>query len=146
MENSLRNVNEVIVEINGNSDIINRTLYNNCLNRIKNKLSILDTHLNNIHLLIKYVMETIEETELKGIDQKKLALAIIQDIISEIKNEDEKKRLQELLHNNTISNIIELIVDATKGKINVNNISLIAGNCIEKCLINLLHRIQTRSN
>ena len=146
MENSLRNVNEVIVEINGNSDIINRTLYNNCLNRIKNKLSILDTHLNNIHLLIKYVMETIEETELKGIDQKKLALAIIQDIISEIKNEDEKKRLEELLHNNTISNIIELIIDATKGKINVNNISLIAGNCIEKCLINLLHRIQTKSN
>ena len=91
-------------------------------------------------------METIEETELKGIDQKKLALAIIQDIISEIKNEDEKKRLEELLHNNTISNIIELIVDATKGKINVNNISLIAGNCIEKCLINLLHKIQTRSN
>ena len=146
MENSLRNVNEVIVEINGNSDIINKTLYNNCLNTIKNKLSKLDTHLNNIHLLIKYVMETIEETELKGIDQKKLALAIIQDIISEIKNEDEKKRLEELLHNNTISNIIELIVDATKGKINVNNISLIAGNCIEKCLINLLHRIQTRSN
>lgn len=146
MENSLRNVNEVIVEINGNSDIINRTLYNNCLNTIKHKLSILDIHLNNIHLLIKYVMETIEETELKGIDQKKLALAIIQDIISEIKNEDEKKRLEELLHNNTISNIIELIVDATKGKINVNNISLIAGNCIEKCLINLLHRIQTRSN
>mgnify|MGYP001400579054 FL=1 len=146
MENSLRNVNEVIVEINGNSDIINRTLYNNCLNTIKHKLSILDIHLNNIHLLIKYVMETIEETELKGIDQKKLALAIIQDIISEIKNEDEKKRLEELLHNNTISNIIELIVDATKGKINVNNISLIAGNCIEKCLINLLHKIQTRSN
>tara|TARA_B100001769_G_scaffold271479_1_gene264307 strand:- start:729 stop:1169 length:441 start_codon:yes stop_codon:yes gene_type:complete len=146
MENNLSNVNEVIVEINGNSDIINKTLYNNCLNKIKNKLSILEIHLNNIHLLIKYVMETIEETELKGIDQKKLALAIIQDIISEIKNEDEKKRLQELLHNNTISNIIELIVDATKGKINVNNISLIAGNCIEKCLINLLHRIQTRSN
>lgn len=146
MENSLRNVNEVIVEINGNSDIINRTLYINCLNKIKNKLSILDTHLKTIHLLIKYVMETIEETELKGIDQKNLALAIIQDIISEIKNEDEKKRLQELLDNNTISNIIELIVDATKGKINVNNISLIAGNCIEKCLINLLHRIQTKSN
>ena len=134
MDNSLRNVNEVIVEINGNSDIINKTLYNNCLNKIKNKLSILEIHLNNIHLLIKYVMETIEETELKGIDQKKIALAIIQDIISEIKNEDEKKILLELLHNNTISNIIDLIVDATKGKINVNNISLVAGNCIEKCL------------
>tara|TARA_B100000902_G_scaffold163751_1_gene158895 strand:- start:2413 stop:2832 length:420 start_codon:yes stop_codon:yes gene_type:complete len=138
MENNLSNVNEVIVEINGNSDIINKTLYNNCLNKIKNKLSILEIHLNNIHLLIKYVMETIEETELKGIDQKKLALAIIQDIISEIKNEDEKKTLLELLHNNTISNIIDLIVDATKGKINVNNISLVAGNCIEKCLKHIM--------
>lgn len=82
-------------------------------------------------------METIEKTNVKGKDQK---LIVIDALIQVIKSSNVKVSNQEkllLFLNNDVDDVIDLIVDASKGKININKaekytVSLV--KCLFSCL------------
>ena len=78
---SLINVNNKVVESN----------YQNLLDKLKEKVLNINIRASTIHLIIKYVMEEIEDTPYKGVEQKELALKLIRALIVDItENEDEK--------------------------------------------------------
>jgi hypothetical protein len=87
--------------------------------------------------LLVIAMETIEKTKVKGKDQKLVVIdALIQVIKStNVKVSNEEKLLSFL--NNDIDDVIDLVVDASKGKIDINKaekytVSLV--KCLFSCL------------
>lgn len=109
-------------------------LYEKILEILKNKVSAISIRPNTVHLLIKYVMESVEYTPLKGSEQKELALKLIRAIIVDFTDGNDEVVLINLLEDGTISNMIDLIVDATKGRLDINTVVEVSTGCINTCL------------
>lgn len=86
-------------------------------------------------IVIRYTMEVIEKTPLKGKEQMDMALRIIDDLIDELPYSTEKDFLRQTLDNGGIKNTIELIIQATKGEIDVNKmLETGASSCLVPCI------------
>ena len=75
----------------------------------------------NMMLYVKYAMELAELTHLKGAEQKQLVIDLMHKIVteSELSAENESICL-DFIESGTLSQTIDIIVDATKGRIAVN--------------------------
>ena len=81
---------------------------------------------DNIVLVLRYAMEIVELTELKGQDQKHMAIRLIRSVITDSNLEDSKKKICfQMLDANVIERTIDLIIDATKGRLLVNRDEII---------------------
>tara|TARA_B110001450_G_scaffold191587_4_gene179779 strand:+ start:721 stop:1176 length:456 start_codon:yes stop_codon:yes gene_type:complete len=116
------------------------TIYESTLETLKEKISVIAIRPNTIHLVIKYVMESVEYTPLKGSEQKELALKLIRAVFVDFTDGEDERVLVQLLEDGTISNMIDLIVDATKGKLDINTVALVSSGCINSCLPYLFSR------
>lgn len=113
----------------------------NALNLIKeNIISEIGDKVVDKQLLMKLLvigMETIEKTKVKGKDQKDIVKeALIQVLKLEVIKVPQKEGLISFLEND-LDDVIDLVVDASKGKIDINKvekntISLV--KCIFSCL------------
>ena len=79
-------------------------------------------------------MELVEQTPLKGSEQKELALKLIKALIIDLTNGEDERVLLELLNDGTIGNMIDLIVDATKGRLDINTAVQVTTGCLNRCL------------
>ena len=122
------NTNEVVLKSESNS------IYDNTLIVVKEKLSNITIRASTIHLIIKYVMETVEKTTIKGTEQKDLALRLIRALIVDLTDKEDEKILLKLLDDGTISNMIDLIVDATRGRLNINRVVTVSSKLISSCV------------
>jgi hypothetical protein len=121
--------NEIIIKTETNNSI-----YDNALILVKDKISNITIRASTIHLIIKYAMETVEKTPIKGTEQKDLALRLIRALIVDLTDKEDEKILLKLLDDGTISNMIDLIVDATKGKLNINRVVTVSSKLISSCI------------
>ena len=112
----------------------NNSIYDNALIIVKEKLSNITIRVSTIHLIIKYVMETVEKTTIKGTEQKDLALRLIRALIVDLTDKEDEKVLLKLLDDGTISNMIDLIVDATRGRLNINRVVTLSSKLISSCV------------
>jgi len=127
--------NEIIIKTETNNNI-----YDNALILVKDKISNITIRASTIHLIIKYVMETVEKTPIKGTEQKDLALRLIRALIVDLTDKEDEKILLKLLDDGTISNMIDLIVDATRGKLNINRVVTVSSKLISSCVPYLCYR------
>tara|TARA_Y100000385_G_scaffold290553_2_gene364206 strand:- start:36 stop:518 length:483 start_codon:yes stop_codon:yes gene_type:complete len=120
---------------NGLTDngIIFKNIYESTLNKVKEKVSLITIRPSTLHLIIKYVMEEVEKTPTKGTEQKEMALKLIRALVVDLTENEDEKVLLKLLDDGTISNMIDLIVDATKGKLNINTIAKVGAGCFNNC-------------
>lgn len=79
-------------------------------------------NVTSIHLIIRTVMEVVEDTPVKGSEQKTVALKILRQLFIDFTDDDIESTLISLLDSGAIGNLIDLIVDASKGKTNINKI------------------------
>ena len=121
--------NEIIIKTETNNSI-----YDNALILVKDKISNITIRASTIHLIIKYVMETVEKTPIKGTEQKDLALRLIRALIVDLTDKEDEKILLKLLDDGTISNMIDLIVDATRGRLNINRVVTVSSKLISSCV------------
>ena len=85
-------------------------------------------------IVIKHVMEVVENTPVKGKDQMNYALLIISDLVNELEDGHEKTLLIEMLDNGSIRDTIELVVDASKGNLKINKVAEVAADgCLGPC-------------
>tara|TARA_B100001093_G_scaffold475560_1_gene501214 strand:+ start:63 stop:509 length:447 start_codon:yes stop_codon:yes gene_type:complete len=110
------------------------TIYNSTLNKVKEKVSAISIRPSTLHLIIKYVMEEVEETPAKGAEQKEMALKLIRALVVDLTEGADEEVLIKLIDDNTVSNLIDLIVDATKGKLNINAVATVSSGCINSCI------------
>ena len=110
------------------------TIYNSTLSKVKEKVSAISIRPSTLHLIIKYVMEEVEETAAKGAEQKEMALKLIRALVVDLTKDADEEVLLKLIDDNTVSNLIDLIVDATKGKLNINAVTKVGSGCVNNCI------------
>jgi hypothetical protein len=101
----------------------------NCLKNVKSILKDTPINVTNIHLIIRTVMEVVEETPVKGSYQKTLALRILRRLFIDFTDDDIESTLISLLDSGAIGNLIDLIADSSKGKTNINKIIDTTATC-----------------
>lgn len=75
----------------------------------------------NLMLYVKYAMELAELTHLKGADQKQLVIDLIHKVVKESQLSVEHESIcLDFIESGTLSQTIDIIVDATKGRIAIN--------------------------
>lgn len=123
--------NTVTIVIQDEADVIAQDI----MTEIKLLIGDIGISSSTLAIVIKYTMEIIENTPLKGREQLDMAMRIIGDLIEELPESSEKKFLKQTHKNGGVQNTIELVVQATKGEINVNKaITTGACNCFIPCI------------
>lgn len=109
------------------------SFYDSTLQKLKEKVSTMTIRPNTLYLLIRYVMEAVEETTVKGTAQKELSLKLMRALIVDLTDGEDEKVLLQLLNDGTLGNMIDLIVDATHGNLNINTLSNVGTGCFTRC-------------
>jgi hypothetical protein len=96
--------------------------------------------LPNVNTLINYAIELSEKEKISGPEKKQFALKVIESAINVLPTETQslqsnKEFLLVSLNNGSIADIIDLVVDASKGKLNINK--KIITNIFLKCLYSI---------
>ena len=111
-----------------------QNVYETTLAKLKVKVSAISIRSSTLHLIIKYVMELVEQTPLKGSEQKEMALKLIRALIVDFTDAEDERVLLQLLDDGTIGNMIDLIVDATRGRLDINTTVQVTTGCLNRCL------------
>lgn len=111
-----------------------QNVYETTLAKLKVKVSAITIRSSTLHLIIKYVMELVEQTPLKGSKQKEMALKLIRALIVDFTDAEDERVLLQLLDDGTIGNMIDLIVDATRGRLDINTAVQVTTGCLNRCL------------
>lgn len=91
-------------------------------NNLKEKYQ--ETKLNSslLHVILKECMELVENFNCPGSEKKKHALVILKSLINElVENKDEQSFLLKVIDDNILENTVDLIIQASKGQLNLNN-------------------------
>ena len=114
------------------------------LGLVKTMLKGTPINVTSIHLIIRTVMEVIEGTPIKGSQQKTLALKILRQLFIDFTDDDIESTLIKLLDSGAIGNLIDLIVDASKGKTNINKIIDTTATCCKFWIPKIRGRLSLR--
>lgn len=90
---------------------------------------------SSVMKLVREAMQIVEHTSLKGIQQKELVnellLRIFNDTVS--LSEEHKKMCEELVNSGIIGETVELVVGATKGELDVNQLQEVVKETASCC-------------
>tara|TARA_B100000282_G_C31692761_1_gene472293 strand:+ start:545 stop:946 length:402 start_codon:yes stop_codon:yes gene_type:complete len=113
-----------------------------CFAQLNSKIEATGIVINtkNITTVIKLAMEIVEASALKGDDQKKLVEKIVRKIVVDAPITDEKEfLLLNMIDEGIVGDVIDLVISASKGELNVNVVEKAAVGC---CLAVLKNRQQ----
>tara|TARA_Y100001936_G_C16070339_1_gene670132 strand:- start:524 stop:940 length:417 start_codon:yes stop_codon:yes gene_type:complete len=97
-----------------------------------------------ITTVIKISMEIVEATNLKGIEQKILVEKLVRKVVKDAPIADEKEKLLlDMIDEGVVGDVVDLVVAATNGEVNVNAAEKAAVGC---CLAILKSRQQNKTN
>ena len=104
------------------------------LDEVKKTMGDVGISPGTLMLVVKYVMEAVEGKPVKGEAQKKLALAILKRLVEDSGMEESEKELcLSMIRSGVIGNTIDLVVDASRGNININQAANVTVGCIGAC-------------
>tara|TARA_B100000795_G_scaffold250129_1_gene218099 strand:- start:1376 stop:1711 length:336 start_codon:yes stop_codon:yes gene_type:complete len=104
--------------------------FNDYMQMLKHKLYDVEINIKNFIIIVRFAMEVVEITELKGHAQKDLLIRLVRTIIVEAPITDDKEKLMlDMIDNDVLGNTVDLVVDASKGNLNINNVVEIATGC-----------------
>ena len=112
-------------------DTTKSIIYKQVLLDLKDSLEGTSVDVKSLHLIIKMVMEIIEGTPIRGTEQKELAVKVLRQLFIDFTDDDIESTLIGLLDTGVIGNLIDLITDASKGKLNINKIVKTSTSCIK---------------
>lgn len=135
-QKSLEDIASVSIETT--KQIINETEreYQKILESISNRIKKSTISPSTITKLIRFVMEEMENSTIKGEERKNIAIKIIRELISDNDeiSEETKNLCLQLIDNGVIENTIELIIQATRGNLNINTVKNVSKGCLINCL------------
>ena len=109
-------------------------LFDQCHQHLKLKVGKLEINFANIMTIVKLAMEVVEVSKAKGERQKTLVLQLIKQIVKDAPITDEKEKfLLDMIENGVLSHTIDLIIDASRGNININTVGKCAKGVGTSC-------------
>ena len=106
--------------------------YDDCLKKLNLKINQLNLEITpqTITTVIQLGMEIVESSKLKGEAQKKIVTKIVKKVVEDAPISDEKEKLiLDLIELGVLGNVIDLVVSASKGEININSAITKASGC-----------------
>ena len=114
------------------SKILVAAAYDTALMKLQSTLKErnIDVSSKTITEIVKIAMEIVESTKLKGAEQKALVEKIVRKIIVDSPLEESKKSIViSMLDEGIVGDVIELVVSATKGELDINTVEKVATGC-----------------
>ena len=106
------------------------TIYENALKELKKKTKNIDINAKTIIEVVRFAMEIVEATTVKGEEQKQLVENLVKQIIVEAPiSDDKEKTLLFMINEGIVGDIIDLVVSATKGELNINAVVELSKVC-----------------
>tara|TARA_A100001011_G_scaffold229208_1_gene237345 strand:- start:283 stop:624 length:342 start_codon:yes stop_codon:yes gene_type:complete len=104
--------------------------FEECMKMLRVKLHNVEVTVENFMVILRFAMEVVEVTQLKGSAQKELAIRLVRQIVVEAPITDEKEKLLlDMIDQGVLGNTVDLVVDASKGNVNINNVVKVATGC-----------------
>tara|TARA_B100000927_G_scaffold290311_2_gene288834 strand:+ start:8035 stop:8430 length:396 start_codon:yes stop_codon:yes gene_type:complete len=104
--------------------------YEECRKNLLDKIGKLEINTQTIIVILKMAMEIVEATQLKGKAQKELCIKLVKDIvIAAPLSGSHEKLILDMIDSGVLDNTIDLVVDATQGKIDINAAIGVATGC-----------------
>ena len=125
------NLKKPTSEVNTLSNLNN---YNEALKEVRYLLDKTNINLFNLPAILKSVMEVVDNIPMSGSDKKIYALKIVREIVDEKTYGEEEAVLLLLIDNGSVGNMIDLIIDATRGNLNINALGNTVGTCASACI------------
>lgn len=83
--------------------------------------------------MLRIAMEAVEGAPIKGEQQKELAIKVIMEIATNVDLPEEQKALiKSVVDGGIVSDTIDLIIDATRGKLDINKAADVAKGCFTR--------------
>lgn len=114
------------------TDLVYAEAYKHLLEQLSSELkkNNIDVTPDTITSLITMAMELVEASQVKGEEQKRLVTEVVRKIVVDAPiSDDKEKLLLDMIDQGVVGNVIELVVSATKGEINVNAAKKAAAGC-----------------
>jgi hypothetical protein len=104
--------------------------FEHALEQVKSRVGVSEVTAQSLMLIVKYAMEVVELVDLKGSEQRELALRLVRRVVQDAPISDEKEQLcLDMIDSGAVGQTIDLVIDATNGHVNVNQIARVAENC-----------------
>jgi len=87
--------------------------------KFRQKIEGIEINAENVMTLLRYAMEVVELSEIKGPQQKEMALKLL-TLAIEDSCLDDKETYLNMVNNGVMATTVDIIIDATKGKLAVN--------------------------
>lgn len=97
-------------------------------------------------VLLKFIIEAVEETPLKGADQKEYAIRLLTALVQKQAEEPEKSAILDAIETKTIEGMIDLIISASKGELNINQVGEVVTSSCVPCCLKFVKRRSKKSN
>ena len=109
-------------------------LFDQCHQHLKIKIGNLEINFANIMTIVKYSMEIVEASNAKGKRQKKLVIQLVKQIVKDAPITDDKEKfLLDMIDNGVLSHTIDLVIDASKGNLDINSVGKCANGVGTSC-------------
>lgn len=123
------------------------------LDGLKEKVKDIGVKPSTLTTIIRFTMEAVEKTPTKGSEQKDYALRLIRALVDDFDANDVDNVesdgvafLRSALDNGTIGDTIDLIVQASRGELDVNTVVEVAATgCLPLCLSFLSKKSKSKS-
>ena len=97
---------------------------------LKEKIGDMEINAQTVIKVLKFAMEVVEATQIKGPAQRDFAIKLVRQVINEAPISDEKEKLLlDMIDQGILANTIELVIDASKGKLDINTVVAVATGC-----------------
>ena len=116
--------------------------FNKLYENFKTEIENIDGFQLNTHNLLKILkigIEIVEFLNLKGTEKKRLVIDLVKKYVEEVEIDNlEKNMCLELINNGTVEGTIELVISASNGELNINNVIDLGSSCCAILLKRLL--------
>ena len=109
-------------------------IFQRAKSELDERIGSMEINADTICDVLKFAMEIVEATQLKGSAQKTLVLKLVRQVVVEAPISDEKEKLLlDLIDKGILSATVELIVQASKGEFDINKAIAVGTGCIATC-------------
>lgn len=106
------------------------SVFEDSLQKLKIRLADIEISAATIMKVLRFAMEIVEATQLKGEAQMQLCKKMVRIIVVDAPITDEKEKLLlGMIDQDILEHTIELVVDATQGHLDINAVAQITKSC-----------------
>ena len=114
----------------------NSQVYKRAQTDLKKKCQGIEINAKSIITVLRYDMEIVDLTQVKGEAQKTMALELVRDVVRDAPIPSEQKASLEALTSipGPLASTVELVIAGTRGELDINLAVNTAAGCLSACI------------